>query len=274
MIIHTQAIALQIRPWSKTSHVVTWLTPDHGRVVTSVKGACRPKSAFLGQYDLFYTCDLLFYRRDHEGLHAIRECAPVALRERLRSDWRSAVAAAYLADLTARVSVGHHETGELFALLSGSLDLLDSSPGWPARSLVLWYETHVLRLLGVLPDLAVCPLCHPPEKQWLRFSLPAGRFLCGHLSRPAPGEATLSLHRGVQALFEALCQAGSPHDARLLMERLTSNKCAEAENLLFGLSRFLGMFMAFHLDVTPAVRRVAWEMFDTTPRAGTCAIGD
>ena len=75
MIIQTQAIVLSIHPWSRTSHMVTWLTRDYGRIVTSVKGACRPKSAYLGQYDLFYTCLLDFYRKDRYGVHAIRECA-------------------------------------------------------------------------------------------------------------------------------------------------------------------------------------------------------
>ena len=54
-IIKTQGIVLSIHPWSQTSHVVTWLTPDHGPVTTLVKGAVRTKSAFLGQYDLSAT---------------------------------------------------------------------------------------------------------------------------------------------------------------------------------------------------------------------------
>ena len=49
--IKTDAICLGIHPWSKTSHVTSWLTPS-GRVATVVKGAVPPKSAFLGQYDL------------------------------------------------------------------------------------------------------------------------------------------------------------------------------------------------------------------------------
>ena len=72
-IIKTQGIVLTVHPWSRTSHIVTWLTPDHGPVTTLVKGAVRPKSAFLGQYDLFYTCDLLYYARATADLHALRE---------------------------------------------------------------------------------------------------------------------------------------------------------------------------------------------------------
>ena len=265
MIAQTQAIVLHIRPWSRTSHMVTWLTPEHGKLVTSVKGACRPKSAFLGQYDLFYTCDLLFYRREHDGIHAIRECVPVGLREPLRRRWRHAAVAGYLCDLASRVAVGHHESVALFALLTRALDRLAAEDDADCfgvsdlRALILWFEAHLLRLLGLLPDLAACPECHPPERAWLRFSLPSGRLLCDHRTRNQPGEATLALHCGVRELFL----------------RLTAQLSAEPDvaagevpqNLLLGLSRFLGMFMAFHLEVPSAVRRVTWEMLDTNTRA-------
>lgn len=265
MIIQTQAITLQIRPWSKTSHMVTWLTPDYGRIVTTVKGACRPKSAFLGQYDLFYTCDLLFYRRDHDGVHAIRECTPLNLREPLRQNWRQTAAAAYLVDLTSRVTLGHQDSTALFALLTQTLDLLAASPHTAARGILLWYETHLLRHLGVLPDLTTCPQCHSPDRPWLRFSLPSGRFLCQHFGQNQPGDATLSIHRHVQELFLALCQCEAPPPEIHLFDPLARKKnCAES-NLLLGLSRFLGMFIMFHLDVPSAVRRVTLEMLDTTP---------
>ena len=77
--IKTKGIVLDIHPWSRTSHVTTWLTPDHGPVTTLVKGAVRPKSSFLGQYDLFYTCELVYYARAKSELHAIREVSPLDL---------------------------------------------------------------------------------------------------------------------------------------------------------------------------------------------------
>ena len=90
--VKCEAICLDVRPWSRTSHVVSWLTP-HGRIVTLVKGAVRPKSAFLGQYDLNYTCEIVWYRRAKGDLHALRECSPLVLRENLRGDWRALLAA-------------------------------------------------------------------------------------------------------------------------------------------------------------------------------------
>ncbi len=241
MIIRTHALALQIRPWSKTSHMVTWLTPDYGKIVTAVKGACRPKSAFLGQYDLFYTCDLLFYRREYGGVHAIRECVPTTLREPLRHNWRQAVAAAYLADLTAQAIAGQQDASAVFSLLTLALDGLS---------------------LGLLPDFNLCPLCHTPDRTWLRFSLSAGRFLCPHLARHQPGEATITLHRRVQPLFQHFCQMPSPPSGDHVPAALASKKYGPETNLLLGLSRFLGIFITFHLDVPSAVRRVTFELLN------------
>ena len=98
-IIKTQGIVLTVHPWSRTSHIVTWLTPDHGPVTTLVKGAVRPKSAFLGQYDLFYTCDILYYARATADLHALREVTPRTFRENLRGRWRETALAGYAAGL-------------------------------------------------------------------------------------------------------------------------------------------------------------------------------
>ena len=63
--------------------MVSWLTPDTGVVSTVVKGAVRPKSAFLGQYDLFYECELVYYVRERGDAHAIREVSPLKMREGL-----------------------------------------------------------------------------------------------------------------------------------------------------------------------------------------------
>jgi len=253
MTIKTEAIALHIRPWSKTSHLVTWLTPGHGCVTTSVKGACRPKSAFLGQYDLFYTCELLFYPREHNAVHAIRECTPLLRRDPLRADWRAAAAAAYAADLTARAVPGRQPQPQIFAHLTRTLDTLAAAPCAPHATL-LGYEMALLHLLGLLPDLAPCPDCHPAHTEWFRFSLPAGRLLCAHCAAPRPGDAVLSLHRTVLQGFAAL------RDETLGSAPLKKNE--GNVKLPLGLSRFFGIFILFHLDVPAAVRRVAMEMID------------
>ena len=101
--VRSEAICLDIRPWSRTSHVVSWLTPM-GKVATVVKGAVRAKSQFLGQYDLNYTCDILYYARAKGELHALREAVPVEMREELREDYRKLALAGYFRRLVAELA--------------------------------------------------------------------------------------------------------------------------------------------------------------------------
>ena len=265
MITQTEALALQIRPWSKTSHIVTWLTPDHGRIVTSIKGASRPKSPFLGQYDLFYTCDLQFYTREHDGVHIAKECSPLIRRDPLRDQWRVTVTAAYLADLTARALPLRQPHPEVYALLTQTLDYLSSHPAASWVDCVVRYELHLLHYLGLLPDLSPCNTCHTPRPNWFSFSVSTGRILCKHDSSPHSDESILSLHPSIQEHFVLLRQKLISGRYPLVLEIEPTKKNAENLKLPLGLSRFLGIFITLHLDVPASVRRVALEMIETTP---------
>src|ERR1051325_7689890 len=71
-------IVLRTRPFTETSLIVNWLTPELGRISTVAKGARRPKSPFLGKLDLFYVAEFSFARSRRSELHTLRE---VSLRE-------------------------------------------------------------------------------------------------------------------------------------------------------------------------------------------------
>jgi hypothetical protein len=146
----SRAVCLSIRPWSRTSHVVGWLTP-RGKVATCVKGAVRPKSAFLGQYDLNYTCEIVWYSRAKGDLHALRECSPVEMRENLRGDWRSLLAAGHFRAVASDLAPAGPEAQGWFDALDGALDSLCVS-GDRLRKLVS-FEVEALRLAGLSPEI-------------------------------------------------------------------------------------------------------------------------
>ncbi|MFZ4394048.1 MAG: DNA repair protein RecO [Kiritimatiellia bacterium] len=262
MILRTEALVLRIAPFSRTSHVVTWLSPEHGRLSTVVKGACRPKSAFLGQYDLFATNELLFYRRDHNGLHAIRECTPLTPRHALRADWRCVTTASYLADLAARVVQPAQESADLCRLLGDALDSLC----WrlPDAEVILRFELALLHQQGLLPHFEPCPLCHTPPRPWLRFALAAGCVCCTHSANPsAASEAAITVHRDVLTYLRQLSPATPESPAP-----------PPPPHLSLGSRRFLGIFMRFHLDTPPAPRRLAFELLETDPATFGIAQGE
>ena len=222
-IIKTQGIVLAIRPWSQTSHVVTWLTPDHGPVATLVKGAVRAKSAFLGQYDLFYLCDLLYYARASGDLHALREVTPRNLRTHLRGDWRATALAAYAADLVKDLAPANAEAATWFSFLDSLLTRLENAGG--SLQELVRLEMEILQLAGWAPDFSNMD----PHAEWTPFAIDLGR--CGE------GARTVRLS---PRTVSVLARPDAPGHA------LETVKDAV---------RFLGVFLSYHIERPPDIRR-------------------
>ena len=226
--IKTEAICLDIRPWSRTSHVVSWLTPA-GKVSTVVKGAVRAKSQFLGQYDLNYTCDIVYYARAKGELHALRECVPVELREELRGDYRKLALAGYMRRLAAELAPMGEEGRAWYELLSRTLSDFKSQISDLVR-----FELEVLELSGLKPDFSK----FDKSAVWSAFSLETGAF----------------------GSDEGRCIRVSREVAEYL-----SNGAKNAKNSQTPLdaARVIGVFYQFHLDCASDVRRTVLGMISS-----------
>ena len=259
-LIKDEALCLNVRPFSKTSQMVTWLTAGHGRVTTPVKGAQRPKSGFVGRYDVGYTCELVFYARERNGVHHIRECAPLALREGLRGTWRGAEAAAYACDLTLRTAQPGMANPALYRALGGLLDVLPACAPHEATLALLWFEATLLHAVGLGPDFSPCAACPPAPRRL--FSVEEGRFVCGHRPSRLRTPPPLTLHDDIPALYRRFL-------AHPLAETLADARAAGRRDDLgrpepfpgvFGLRRFLGVFLSAHLDLPPGPRRTVLDL--------------
>lgn len=216
----TEAICLDIRPWSRTSHVVRWMTSE-GPVTTVVKGAVRPKSAFLGQYDLNYTCEIVYYSRAKGELHALRECSPLATRENLRSNYRALVLAEHMRAQVATLAPHGGESDAWHSTLETALDSLASGAAHSTRRLVaalLDFELKILALSGLSPEI---------EAESGSFSL--------------RGERQMPISQEV-----ARC-INDPESEKNLQ-------------ILLDAARAIGVFYAFHLDSAPETRRTVLRM--------------
>ena len=227
--IKTEAICLDIRPWSRTSHVVSWLTPT-GKVSTVVKGAVRAKSQFLGQYDLNYTCDIVYYARAKGELHALRECVPVEMREKLRVDYRKLVLAGYFRRLVAELAPMGEDCRAWYEGLGRSFSCLV-----PCVSCLVRFELEVLRLSGLAPDFSK----FDKNAEWLAFSLETGAF----------------------GSVEGRCIRISREVAEYL-----ANGAKDAKNSQTPLdaARVIGVFYQFHLDCASDVRRTVLGMISSS----------
>jgi len=219
----SHGICLDIAPWSKTSHVTTWLTPN-GKVPTVVKGALRPKSRFLGQYDLNYTCEILFYANSRNDLHALRECSPLKMRENLRFSYKALALAGYFRSVASKLCPYGNEAGDWFTLLDTHLDRLQDAAGF--LELMISFDMAALSLSGLKPDFSD----FQKNKSYSEFSISGGRF-AGH----------------------GKCVRISNETARYLSGEESMEKNIK---ILLETSRVIGVYYNFHIGSMLDMRRL------------------
>ncbi len=241
MIIKTTGIVLRLDPYSRTSQVITWLTPDHGRVVTLAKGAKRVKNNLIGQYDCYYTCELLFYQGRHSAVHVLKECSPLASRDGLRSDWRAAFSASHICALLNRLSPPGAACPAVFEWAEKTLDFIARQGA--TETVVLWVELKLLGLLGMAPKLDGCLGCRAAvewEGRPLLFSIARGGVLCPACAGTRDA-LTMPLPQDVLAMLRDWEKMETP-----VIARRTSCTPGQIETA----SRLLGAFLDYHLDTT------------------------
>ncbi len=151
MIQSATGLILRTRPLTETSLIVNWLTPDLGRISTVAKGARRPKSAFAGKLDLFYTADFSFQRSRRSDLHTLRE---VKLREThpaLRHELGYLQQAAYCSTLIEQVTETETPLPAVYDLLRALLAHLPQQV--PQPQTLFAFEIKLLHELGLAPDV-------------------------------------------------------------------------------------------------------------------------
>jgi len=242
MILKDSAIVLRMAPFANTSRIVVWLSASHGKLATLVKGSQREKSPFLGQYDLFYTCEILFYAREHRNLHILKECHPLETRSPFRTDWRACAAASYVAGAMDRALPIGPASSRLYALLEQMLDQLAARPPGPA--FLPRFELLLLQELGLAPAWDACTRCRADLRggAGARLDVAHGAVLCetcaGGKGKPLSAQAL--------QVFRQIRDGNLPPS---LPERVFRE-----------ISAVTGGLLEMHGDFSPDARNVAFDV--------------
>lgn len=140
-------IILRTQVRTESSLVVHWLTPERGRISTIAKGARRPKSAFSGRLDLYFSANFTIKPAIRGDLHTLLEVESTEIRRRLRTDYGALKRAAYGVALIEQMTERETPLPEAHHLLTGFLDYLDAAPSLPRA--IFAFEIRLLASMGL-----------------------------------------------------------------------------------------------------------------------------
>ena len=240
MIERAIAIPLTCQPYSSTSCIVHWLTRHQGKISTLLKGAYRPKSPFLGEFALFSTSELLYFKKRAHTLYTGKECALLHRRSAFNTDWRAMQTASYLSalfDKTTPDEAPHPEHFELYEIL---LDLAEEHGRHP--QFLIWAELNFCTRSGHAPHLENCVLCGSTLD--LRFCASQGGTVCSACAKQQK-LPTLACPPDVLAILRMWKK--THHPASAIKTQLTPKQ-------LTALNAILSTFMLYQFNLSPEHR--------------------
>jgi DNA repair protein RecO (recombination protein O) len=178
------AIVLTVKDYGEADLVVTFLTPDRGRLTGMAKHAKKSRRRFAHCLEPLSRVNFFLSPRRGE-LEFLQRGELVRSYPALRRDLKRLGAAAVLAELAGELAGPPEAYGEIFATLEEALGFLEET--FPPDSLLPVLLLRLLILGGYGPRLERCLTCGREPGAPLYFSIPRGGVLCDACHQGAPG---------------------------------------------------------------------------------------
>jgi len=186
----TQAIIIKQSRLGELDKIVTFYTPELGKLKAVAKGACRPGSKLGGNVELL-THSMMMLAKGR-NLDFITQSQTIDAFPSLKNDlWRTSCGF-YILELIDSFTVENNENRPLFDLLLDTLHRLCQDDN--SETVLRYFELHLLHYLGYRPQLQQCVICNLPIKPAANFfSSSQGGVLCPRCSQEMPGLRPISV---------------------------------------------------------------------------------
>lgn len=188
----TEVIVLRSTPLGDADKIVTFYSPELGKLRGVAKGARRTKSPFGSSLEVLTHLQLLFFQ-SNSGLHRVSQTNLLDYFSALRQDLSQLTSTLYLVDLVYCLTPAEDANPALFELLLHTLKLLET--GKTPFTLLRIFEIRLFALLGYAPQLECCVRCQKALdlKQKNLYNIIQGGLLCPDCGK---GKSGLSLSIG------------------------------------------------------------------------------
>ena len=154
--LRTRGVILKKQPIGESDLFITIHSPDFGKIQAAAKGARRMTSQFSGHLEPLNVCSFQLYRTPQR--YTITQCEVEANFKGIRENFERSMLATLLLEIFHKSTYSDEHCRELFNLLEETLHRLHKT----ARSFITieMFKLNLLQLIGVLPNLNNCSVCH------------------------------------------------------------------------------------------------------------------
>ncbi len=152
MSLHqSEALTLRTYPYAEVHKVAVFLTRDFGQLRAMAYGAKGGRHKYGSSLEPLTHIRLTFSRKEHQELSVVQQCEIIRAFPAASLSWEVSLHFGYFAELLQEFSREEEESEHLFRLALAVLEALGTVP---APLVARYFELWLLRLEGVLPDLA------------------------------------------------------------------------------------------------------------------------
>ncbi|MFD3447696.1 DNA repair protein RecO [Microbacteriaceae bacterium 4G12] len=168
-----EGIVIRTNDYGETNKIITVFSREFGKVGLMARGAKKPKSRLAAVTQLFTYG--YFLVQTGSGLGTLQQGEIISAMRDIREDIFLTAYASYVVELTDKATEEKRNNPYLFELLYQTLQYMNE--GIDPEILALIYQTKMMPVLGLYPELDTCAVCHQPG-QFVAFSVREGGFLC------------------------------------------------------------------------------------------------
>lgn len=154
-VYKTEAVVLRQRKLGEADRIVTFYTPELGKLEAVAKGVRRPTSRLGGHLEALTHATVLLAKG--QNLDVVTQAQALEAFGPLREDLERLSRAVYVAELVERATPLGVENYLLYQLLLRALRGLAQRQ--PLDTVVRWFEVQALEALGYRPRLEACAVC-------------------------------------------------------------------------------------------------------------------
>ena len=231
-IYKTQGVVLKQMPLGEADRILTFLTPDTGKLRAVARGVRRTKSRMGGHLEPLTQVSLSVALG--RGLDTVSEAETIHSFRGLKEDLKSVSRAVYLAELVDGFSVEQSPNPVMYRLLLEALGRLRDAES--PSALVRYFEVQILKISGFGPELHLCVDCRSVVEPGDHvFSCARGGVLCPQC-RTQSREALLPISINAMKVMRYFQREGYEEAAGL---HVPDGVQSELERLLIAYVRYV-----------------------------------